>query len=57
MNDRDWASTLTTLNGGAKCKPLCGNVDNPNYTGSQRLTDAPLWNDCVWDINSLRKVV
>ena len=54
---QDWASKLIKLNGGAKCKPLCYNVDNDGYDGSQRFMENPMWNGFFWNVEDLRGLV
>jgi len=55
--DRDWASELIKLNGGTKCKPLPGNVDNKGYDGVDRFKGTPEWNDMDWTVDELRHLV
>jgi hypothetical protein len=43
--NRSWASKLVKLNGGAKIKPLYGNVHNPDYGLATRFTGDPDWKD------------
>jgi hypothetical protein len=55
--DREWATKLIKLNGGAKIKPLAKNVDNEGYTGVMRFTEAPQWNNLSWTVPQLRALV
>ena len=55
--DPSWASKLIKLNGGTKCKPLPYNIDNPDYDGSRRFTENPLWNELFWSEEELRESV
>lgn len=52
-----WATTLVGLNGGAKCKPLFGNVNNPNYTLVGDFTGVPVWNTLQWSVEALRELI
>jgi hypothetical protein len=55
--DSDWASELISLNGGTRCKPLPGNVDNDGYTVATRFVGLARWNDMVWSVETLRDFV
>jgi hypothetical protein len=55
--DREWATKLIKLNGGAKIKPLAKNVDNEGYTGVTRFLEVPQWNDLSWTLPQLRLLV
>mgnify|MGYP000370584386 CR=1 FL=1 len=57
--NKEWASTMVKLNGGAKIKPLFGNVNNGNYTnfGSLPKDEDAQWNDLTWDVKTLRELI
>mmetsp|Transcript_49557 Transcript_49557/g.120265 ORF Transcript_49557/g.120265 Transcript_49557/m.120265 type:complete len:276 (-) Transcript_49557:199-1026(-) len=52
-----WATTLVGLNGGAKVKPLFGNVDNPDYTLVGDISGTPVWNTLQWSVEALRELI
>jgi hypothetical protein len=52
-----WATTLVGLNGGAKIKPLFGNINNPNYTLVGDFTGVPVWNTLQWSVEALRELI
>jgi hypothetical protein len=56
-NDTAWASELSKLNGGTKCKPLPQNVDNAGYTGTGRFVGNASWNVLDWTVEKLRDLV
>jgi hypothetical protein len=55
--NRSWASKLIKLNGGAKIKPLFGNVNNKDYTLAKKFTGVPIWNDMIWPVKDLRALI
>jgi hypothetical protein len=58
-SNETWATTLVGLNGGAKIKPLHGNVNNSNYidTDSFPIDEFPLWNSLGWPVGTLRELI
>jgi hypothetical protein len=54
---RDWATTLVGLNGGAKIKPLHGNVNNADYELAGGFTGVPDWNSLPWSVETLRDLI
>ena len=55
--NRDWATTLVDLNGGAKIKPLHGNVNNAGYELAGNFTGVPDWNSLPWSVETLRELI
>eukprot|EP00978_Attheya_sp_CCMP212_P022842 scaffold68803_cov57-Attheya_sp.AAC.3 len=55
--NRSWASKLIKLNGGAKIKPLFGNVNNEDYTLATKFTGVPIWHDMIWPVKDLRALI
>lgn len=56
-SNEDWATTLVTLSGGNKIKPLYGNVDNPDYIITDPFRGIPIWNTLAWSVDALRELV
>jgi hypothetical protein len=61
---RDWATTLVDLNGGAadlnggaKIKPLHGNVNNADYKVTGDFKGVPDWNSLEWSVETLRELI
>jgi hypothetical protein len=52
--NRDWATTLV---GGAKIKPLHGNVNNADYDLAGNFTGVPDWNSLPWSVETLRELI
>jgi hypothetical protein len=40
-----------------KIKPLVKNIDNDGYTGAERFSGEPEWNDLSWTVHQLRFLV
>ena len=55
--NRDWATTLVNLNGGAKIKPLHGNVNNTDYELTGDLTGVSDWDSLPWSVETLRELI
>jgi hypothetical protein len=54
---KDWATTLVGLNGGAKIKPLHGNVNSAGYELAGDFTGVPDWNTLPWSVETLRELI
>lgn len=52
-----WATTLVKLNGGAKTRPLHGNVNDADYRLTGPVIGEPDWNTMPRDIHTLRELV
>jgi hypothetical protein len=52
-----WATKLVGLNGGAKIRPLHGNVDNTDYELCRSFTGVPDWNTMPWTVETLRALI
>jgi hypothetical protein len=49
---KQWATTLASINGGSKLKPLHGNVDNANYEIIDPFQGVPEWNTLPWPMET-----